>query len=358
MRMLAWFVTEIAHTAQLSHYLQKKMDDYIALAKLAALDALRFMDGPTYLPEDKADAFQALKDSLSVDDLGYCDAVADLQLRHSTVVHRYGCNGCERSPVLGTLYDCLDCGDGAVPRSQVFGMLTEASGQYQLCSECAVLATDAHAFPDDDHAVTHNMLRYNVEISMHRATRLRLFAQERLCYHLSPTEYTGSDTGSETESDAEAAPVEVKPETMLAPRVCSNCDSELSAAFYCCITCPGAPAAGFPETPFGNTNSVTDLGKPKCYLCSTCIELTTFCGKAAEEHSVHGHWLVLIRDLEAPSATGKTVPKKQEPAQEQATIEILAERADQMQTRITALEANVEKILGLVQALAGNVQNA
>ncbi|KZV97925.1 hypothetical protein EXIGLDRAFT_832536 [Exidia glandulosa HHB12029] len=302
-----------------------KMDEYIELAKLSALDSFRFLDGPSYLPPEKAEAFVKMKEALSGDELVYCDARADLNLRETTVVHSYGCNGCRKSPLIDSMFDCLDCGDGS----------------YQLCAECAMKATDEHDWFDPAHTLKHNMMRYSVEISLHRAARMTFFAQERLRFILTADEGE-SDSDSDTISEPEGPESRSKAASHVATpaRTCSNCNVGLvsTTEFYCCVTC-------------------FDMNSSKCFLCSNCVNLSTFTNDAAA-HTAQGHWIALIRDLEAPSATGRAAAmrKTTDSEEEEMTVAKLGERVDVLQNRVESLSTDIEKILTLVQALASTLQ--
>lgn len=338
------------------------MIEYIRLAKLVALDNLKFTDGPPYLPEDKIDEFWKLQDSLSADEQTYCDTIADLEFRESHVaVHSYGCNACERSPLLGTMYDCLDCGEG----------------QYQLCSECVFKSTAEHAYPDDNHTLKHNMLRHTIEVSYDVAYRMRRGVIEDLRYYLMPlrldpgmpaekaSEITSTTIPATFSEDSDQQLLDqdtaladntqeqddqkgmdqvsmkiasnlVSPQQLQA--ICTNCSSDLGSTFYCCDPC----------------GEFDDDDMPDCYLCTNCADLTVF--EKATRHNA-SHRLILIRDVKAPFMT--RIPQRgQDSEPVVSSSERLEQQVEMLQTRVGFLEGNVSKMLKLLEGIARDVQTA
>lgn len=66
-----------------------QMKQYIRIAPLSILQSMSSARGPPHLVFPASQIFQHLKDMLSPQDRAYCDAVADLHVRRSTVIHTY-----------------------------------------------------------------------------------------------------------------------------------------------------------------------------------------------------------------------------------------------------------------------------
>ncbi|KZW02456.1 hypothetical protein EXIGLDRAFT_744612 [Exidia glandulosa HHB12029] len=315
------------------------MDQYMALGIAAALDDLT-REGPPYLSPEQSSALQEVLKSIDPNDLSFCRAYADMQMRRTVVVHNNSCDGCHRSPLTGNRYDCLDC----------------ANVNYQLCSECLRKDATTHTYSNSLHKLEHNMIVYSVELTFHEAARDQQWARRYLRYFIQPgpsghpvgsekedghqdggdqegedgdnskenpdeTREAASSAGGE-ETGGQAAPATDVP----SPRRCADCSAALAAGeFY------------FAQYQFNKDDELANGGE--VFICTDCW------AKCEEllptKKPKHLHFVALIRSLEQPSVKGE--PPSDLPAAETKKIST-DEAVQQLQQRTAALDERVKNI--------------
>ncbi|KZV85371.1 hypothetical protein EXIGLDRAFT_775659 [Exidia glandulosa HHB12029] len=269
----------------------------LTFTRLGVLDALERISwtDTKFLSEAEKAELAVLMEGMNERDLVFCRERADLTLRETLRVHYNSCNGCDKSPIVGTRYDCIDCGDKL---------------DYQLCEHCIEKKTTALLSDSDTkHTDAHNMVAFPTEIVMQRSNHYVFKAREMLPGRIPLI--------TSNEKDIQ----------------CCECGDEVGECFYFCLKCPEIKI---------------DL---KCFLCERCSRLESF-ATVAEHKSGHGHILALIRSRNAPSVTGLPPDSDNEEKADSAS----QEHVRQLHDRMEKMDARLDIIVQRLEALTASIQ--
>ena len=201
------------------------------------------------------------------------------------------------------------------------------------------------------------MCLYRVEIPRIRAGRLRsarsslvdAVPRHDIDFGDEPTSEE-VDATNETREAGEAAVTGASAEKKPVPSIvenCTECNIELPGAFYACRTCSGESAANLipqslTEIPLAETDGSVLV------LCDGCAFRPELANAPCGEHSFNTHFLVLIRNRDAPYLRREPEPeselKEEETKGEEPTISALAKDVKGLQTQMATM-------LELIQAL-------